>query len=129
LKRETLPQRRQCETFDFQHVHQDGSATPFTATVGFYADGRPGEIFLSARKVTSAVDIMVRDAAILLSFALQFGVPVEAVRSAMLRGEDGRPHGVMGSLLDALETNVVPITPPGRPVGPQRPDGTYGGAA
>jgi hypothetical protein len=102
-EREVLPQRRRSETFGFEHVHQDGSKTPFTATVGYYEDGRPGEIFLSARKVTSAVDIMVRDSAILLSFALQYGVPARKLREAMLRGEDGRPHGVMGTLLDRLE--------------------------
>lgn len=102
MTREVLPQRRRTETFDFVHRHQDGSGTWFTTTVGYYHDGRPGEVFLSARKVTSAVDIMVRDAAILLSFALQHGVSAEQLRAAMLRGEDGAPHGVFGTLLDAM---------------------------
>ena len=102
-EREVLPQRRRSETFEFRHRNQDGRATDFTATVGYYADGRPGEVFLSARKLTSDVDIMVRDSAILLSFALQYGVTCEQLRAAMLHGEDGRPHGVIGTLLHELE--------------------------
>lgn len=97
MSRDLLPYRRRGETFDFLH---DGRR--FTATVGFYDDGRPGEVFLSASKLTSDSDIMVRDAAILLSFALQHGVPIGSLRAAMLRGDDGRPHGVMGTLLDRL---------------------------
>ena len=54
--RRTLPHRRAAETFDMRFWNQ-----PFTVTVGFYADGTPGEVFISknenvpsARSITSA---------------------------------------------------------------------------
>ena len=43
--RRTLPQRRAAETFDLRFWNQ-----PFTVTVGFYADGTPGEVFIDGGK-------------------------------------------------------------------------------
>lgn len=101
-KRELLPPRRQSQNFDFEHVNQNYQAFAYKATVGFYDDGRLGEVFLSAAKITTDMDVAARDAAILLSFALQYGVPPESMRSAMTRDPGGRPLGVVGTLLDLL---------------------------
>ena len=43
--RRVLPQRRAAETFDLRFWNQ-----PFTVTVGFYADGTPGEVFIDSGK-------------------------------------------------------------------------------
>ena len=43
--RRVLPQRRAAETFDLRFWNQ-----PFTVTVGFYADGTPGEVFIDGGK-------------------------------------------------------------------------------
>ena len=43
--RRALPQRRAAETFDLRFWNQ-----PFTVTVGFYADGTPGEVFIDGGK-------------------------------------------------------------------------------
>ena len=102
MTRERLPLRRQAETFEFEHVNPSGKATAYVATLGFFDDGRLGEIFISSPKVGTDADIAVRDAAILASFALQHGVTVETVRSAMTRDARGRPEGVLGTLLDLL---------------------------
>src|SRR6476660_2910202 len=75
--RRTLPQRRAAETFDLRFWKQR-----FTVTVGFYADGTPGEVFIDNRKTGGDVEAVARDAAVTLSLGLQHGVPIESIRHA-----------------------------------------------
>ena len=97
MPRELLPQRRHSETFEFT----DGKLT-YTATIGYYPDGRPGEIFISAGKAGTAIHTFVRDGAIAISFALQHGCSVETIRTAFTRNADGVPEGPLGVLMDIL---------------------------
>jgi len=97
MSREALPQRRACETFEFS----DGRLT-YTANIGFYPDGRPGEVFLYAGKAGTAIHTFVRDSAIAISFALQSGITVEQIRSAFTRNVEGEPEGPLGILMDML---------------------------
>ena len=100
--RERLPDRRKALTFDFVHAYPGASERMFTASVGFHADGRVGELFVHAVDGASRnVNVDVHDAAIALSFALQNGANLADIGRAMLRSEDGRPHGFMGALIDA----------------------------
>ena len=71
-QRATLPNRRLCESFSFE---LDGLR--FTATVSRFADGRVGELFLNNHKFGNQSDTNARDAAILLSFALQYGADID----------------------------------------------------
>lgn len=96
-RRELLPARRQSETLNFR-----AGGVVFTATMGYYEDGRLGEVFLNAGKIASETDVAARDSAVVLSIALQHGVSVEAVRAALTRRADGTPEGPMGILLDVL---------------------------
>ncbi|SON54245.1 hypothetical protein HDIA_0704 [Hartmannibacter diazotrophicus] len=105
--RERLSNRRYAETFDFVHTNPEGKGSEFRATVGTYEDGRVGEVFVNfilkgRHKPSTDQDINVRDAAILLSFALQNGTRLADIAPAMTRGEGGEPHGIMGTLLDQL---------------------------
>lgn len=95
--REPLPQRRPSETLTFQ-----SEGMVYEATVGFYEDGRPGEVFLQAGKSGTAVNVATRDSAIALSFALQHGCSVHDIRSSMTRDPDGNAEGPLGCLLDLL---------------------------
>jgi hypothetical protein len=70
--RRTLPQRRAAETFDMRFWNH-----PFTVTVGFYADGTLGEVFIDGGKTGQDIQSAARDAAVLLSLALQHGVPLK----------------------------------------------------
>src|SRR5437899_11565411 len=54
--RERLPNRRACETQAFNHA---GSL--YRLTVGFYEDGRPGELFLNGEHRNSAIDTIMSD--------------------------------------------------------------------
>ena len=96
-EREKLPNRRLNETFGFE---LDGLR--YTASVGRYADGRAAEVFLSNHKAGSQAGAIARDAAIILSFALQYGVPLDEVRKALLRDGQGRASTPIGAALDLL---------------------------
>jgi hypothetical protein len=101
MPRERLPQRRCNENIAFRHW-----GVSFQASVGRYgtpmAPGRIGEVFLSAGKLTSDTDTAAKEAAIALSFALQYGATIEEIRGAMPRRTDGSPEGPLGALLDIL---------------------------
>ena len=84
--RQRLPDRRLCETFEFRHAGHD-----FTLCTGFYRDGHVAEIFLSARHVGSPLEAIARDAAIVVSIALQCGANFETIRDALTRDHDGGP--------------------------------------
>jgi hypothetical protein len=95
--RERLPNRRQCESFEFRHAGH-----PFTLCAGFYADGRIAEIFLSSHKPGSPIEAIARDAAITTSLALQYGVALETIRAALTHDHDGGPATAIGAALDAI---------------------------
>src|ERR1051325_3019770 len=96
-KREALPPRRRCETFSFPH---DGQR--YTVNLGFYDDGRLGEIFLDAARSGTAIQNHARDTAVTLSIALQYGCMPETIRHAVTRHADGSAAGPIGTLLDLL---------------------------
>lgn len=102
--RQVLPRRRAAESFDFDHQTPNGGFVALKVSLGFYDDGRIGEVFVSGTKVGTDLDIAYREAAILLSFALQHGADIRTIRSAMIRSATGNPEGVIGSLLDAILT-------------------------
>jgi len=95
--RDGLPNRRAAETIGFEHFGAD-----FTMTAGCYADGRIGEIFINAGHANSALDALASDAAIAISFALQHGADLAAIRSAMKRNSQGQPSSPIGAALDLL---------------------------
>ncbi len=100
--RKRLPNRRACETIEITHRNFAGAESVYTATLGYYDDGSLGEVFLNSTKVGTDVDVAVRDAAIALSFALQYGATAEDVRAAMTRDAAGRTEGVLGTLLETI---------------------------
>jgi hypothetical protein len=95
--RQQLKNRRACESLDFEVAGQH-----FTATVGRYADGTIGEIFLQSHKPGSQSDANARDAAVAASLALQFGCPLETLRHALLRDSHGWPSTPLGAAVDAI---------------------------
>jgi len=98
-ERRVLPQRRACETFDLEF---GGLARCHMVTVGNYDDGTLGEIFINAGKTGEAVEAIARDGAVLLSLALQFGVELANIRSAITRDGQGEPATIIGAVIDQL---------------------------
>jgi hypothetical protein len=97
IARERLPNRRLCESFTFE---LDGLR--FTASIGRFADGRVAEVFLNNHKSGNQSDTNARDAAILLSFALQHGADINEIRKALCRNSKGRALGPIGTALDRI---------------------------
>jgi hypothetical protein len=89
--------RRSSENLSFE---LDGMR--FTATVSRYPDGRISEAFLDNHKAGSGIGTLVRDMAIILSFALQHGADADAIRRALCRDGNGRALGPIAALLDLL---------------------------
>jgi hypothetical protein len=95
--RERLPSRRMHELLDFAH-----GGFKFTAGLGRFTDGRLAEVFLNAAKVGTAVEAQARDAAVVVSLALQHGCQVDAIKHALARNADGSAASPIGALLDIL---------------------------
>ena len=95
--RRVLPQRRPAETFNLWLWNQS-----FTVTVGFYPDGTPGEVFIDGGKTGQDIQSTARDAALVLSLAMQHGVTIETIRHAVTRSGSGEAASILGAIVDAL---------------------------
>jgi hypothetical protein len=95
--RERLPNLRPAQTWEVEAL-----GLHFRVTVGRYADGRVGEIFLSNTRANSSAGIMASDAAVVASIALQYGVPLDVLRHALMRDARGKPSEPLGVVLDQL---------------------------
>ncbi len=71
--RAKLPRNRRSRTFEFRVADCKGFVT-----VGEYADGRPGEIFIRISKQGSTLAGIMDAFAISVSYGLQYGVPLRA---------------------------------------------------
>jgi hypothetical protein len=79
-QRQRLANRRAAETFGFEC-----SGLHYTASISRFFDGSLAEIFIGSAKAGSHSDAAAKDSAVVCSIALQYGVPVETIRHALLR--------------------------------------------
>jgi hypothetical protein len=98
MNRTPLPNRRMHEVVRFSHWGLDyivglGRSRP-TADVT--------EVFLNCAKSGTQAETLARDSAVLLSLALQYGVPLDAIGHAITRDSDGKPSGPIGALVDLM---------------------------
>jgi hypothetical protein len=104
--RSRLPSRRPGLTFTLPHppAHPGAeSKLTYDVMVGFDEAACPKEVFITANKLTTAMDIAARDIATLISIALQHGVTIHELAGAMTRGDAGEPQGAAGAVLDAIK--------------------------
>lgn len=97
MTRRVLPQRRAAETFTVTF-----GAHRFAVSVGYYDGTGPAEIFVTGTKAGSDMEAVSRDGAVLLSLALQHGVPVQTIAHAVTRDERNGPASIIGALADQL---------------------------
>lgn len=99
MSRKKLAGRRYSEsmTFWFEGRRHD-------VGLGFYPDGRLAELFVECAQVGSTMNLLMKEAGIAISFALQHGCTVETMRKAMPRNSDGTSEGFVGAVLDRLAT-------------------------
>jgi hypothetical protein len=81
MTRTALPNRRHAERIRFEHG-EPGREQTFFGTLGYpdLSGEMPLEIFLAGGKPGSSLDAMTRDFAVVVSIALQSGVPLEDMR-------------------------------------------------
>lgn len=110
MTRIPLFNRRAGVSFEVEHFDPlagDGGMTiRYHVTLGAYKDGSTGETFVTVLGKAgkgSMLEAIARDAAILISFALQYGAPIETMCRAMTRDEKDRPQTFVGAVLDAME--------------------------
>lgn len=95
--RMSLKSRRRHDVSEFNFHGND-----YTLGVGYFDNGDAAEVFLDCRKVNSESFCIARDASIMLSIALQYGVPIDILRKAITREENGEASSVTGKMLDVL---------------------------
>ena len=108
MSREILPNRRVSEsiTITFQGERYD-------VTVGRYPDDRVGEVFItriigkSSSKISTLLDGVCRDSAILMSLAIQHGTSLETLRHAITRDEQENPATIVGAVIDHLLNHSI----------------------
>jgi hypothetical protein len=103
--RERLPARRAHTSFRFRFWNRD-----FTIGVGREPAGQRApirEVFVNGGKSGEHIEILARDSAVLISLALQHGVPLGEMRHAITRNPDGSPMGPVGAILDHIHGEEV----------------------
>jgi len=102
MTRAVLPNRRESETIEFRHAGHE-----FTLCRGLRpSTGEIGEIFLSSNKPGSPIEALARDAAIIVSIALQHDADLATIRHALTRDHDGGAATLIGAALDLLVEEV-----------------------
>lgn len=110
MPREQLPARRLAVTRDLRWPPDRGVVT-VQVSAGFYDDGRPAEVFVNGCKAGTDVQAVARDASIILSMALQHGVPLDAILKAITRDERGQAASLIGAVVDLIAGEVEALGP------------------
>ena len=104
IARNMLPQRRASFTMKVRFGGQDGA---YHVTLGFYDDGRLGEVFISTNKIGSQAEALARDIAILMPLGLQHGCAMQTMRDALTREGNGAPSTIAGAVADNIDASVA----------------------
>ena len=95
--RRPLPMRRRSETFELSHGELN-----YFITTGHYRDGSVGEVFINFPKSGMQAEAIARDSAVLLSLALQYGMPLDSVSGAITRNYNAEASSIVGAVVDRL---------------------------
>ena len=98
--RQQLANRRYAETFEFDHYN-----VPFTVTYGRNMRDQIKEVFINGGKIGSGLEVMINDAATLISLALQFGVTPRELLKSMRRDPNGKLASQIGLILADMVKN------------------------
>lgn len=105
MSRQRLPDRRAAMTASIEH-----GGSRFTVTIGFYPDGRPGEVFTHGIKTGSSLDALLTDACVLLSLLFQHGVEPQDLAHSMGRLGNAEPASVIGAVIDLAASVALSTT-------------------
>ena len=65
-----------------------------------------GEVFIRGSKIGSDMDILLDDATVVLSLALQYGVSLEQLVHSLHSGRDGGGESILATTIALLEANL-----------------------
>ena len=99
MTRVRLPDRRPAETVQLEY-----GGTRFMITVGFYPDGRPGEVFTHGARSGSNLDAVLADACVVVSCLIQHGVEPREIAASMGRLCNAVPASIIGAVVDLAAT-------------------------
>ena len=68
-------------------------------TIGFYPDGRPGEVFTHGAEAAQ-LDALLADACVVVSCLMQHGVEPRELASSMGRLGNAEPASIIGAVID-----------------------------
>lgn len=102
--REELPSRRRTE-----RAKVDIGGKRIYVEVGFYDDGRPGEVFLKAGKMGTEIRDLFDALATVLSVSMQHGVPLSAFP---IKGRGNDLTGEGNELVDTIVKTVEDLCRP-----------------
>ena len=77
------------------------SGTRFMVTIGFYPNGRPGEVFTHGARSGSNLDALLADACVVVSCLIQHGVEPRIWRQHGRLGNT-QPASVIGAVIDLV---------------------------
>jgi hypothetical protein len=92
-----LPNRRASTFLNFESM-----GIKFTTSFSRDEHGVIRQVFIDNHKGGSSIGTLVRDAAIICSFALQHGADINSIKRALGRDSAGRPLGPIAAALDLL---------------------------
>ena len=97
-KRQSLPSRRQAETVDIKV-----GGTAYQLSIGYYDDGRVGEVFLGGPRSGSDMQGLLADLGVVISRLFQHGDNLASLAAGMARlGDGATPASIVGVIADVL---------------------------
>ena len=110
--RRHLPDRRPSITRTVKWAGKE-----FSLTVGYFLNGRPGEIFMDGPKTGSDMRAILADTCVVISLALQHGIEPAALAHSLARvpvsETESAPASVIGAVVELLVEGLsVPATEP-----------------
>ncbi len=106
MTRVRLPDRRFAETVVLEH---DGAR--YMVTIGFYPDGRPGEVFTHGARSGSTMDALLADACVVVSCLIQHGAEPSELASSMGRLGNAKPASIIGAVIDLVAASALQQQP------------------
>ena len=105
MTREKFPSRHDTTTVNVEHQYPSAMVPKtFCISHSLLPSESIGEVWVNQVNGTEKqVNVDMHDTCVILSFALQYGAPLEEISRGLLRDGRGRPAGFMGAVLDFLK--------------------------
>ena len=90
----------------FQALGQSTIPALLVDVIGFYPDGRPGEVFTHGARSGSSMDALLADACVVVSSLMQHGAEPGDLSSSMGRLGNAEPASIIGAVIDMVAASA-----------------------